>query len=219
MNSTQTYSPFESTFRAVRPEEVPAEFALQFLHSPDDDFDAVLTGHMDVWYQPKWLWPLYWLLKQTGILVCEAGEGVPVELRVRAGREIDGRPVHFWDRTFRYRRERHFNTILIYDADHGEVGDFVGKWQTVYLIWQARFELPGRFTLDTKAVALHWRGRYLWLPNWLWSLVFGVVDFEQKASGKGQTELELIIRHPWFGPVFGCQGIFAVSNEPKVTNG
>ena len=211
-----TFSPFEPAF-ATEINEVPFSFREQFLHAPEDPFDIVLRGHLDIWFRPKWLTPLFFLLEKTGILVSEIGENIPVTLTVRAKYDHNNLPVHYWNRTFQFKTERYFNTILPYDFDKEEVGDFIGKSKLVYIVWKTEFLPPTKFTINTKACALHLKGKYLWLPDWLWKPLFGMLRCTQKTNDleSDKFSINLIIRHPWFGDVFGYKGKFKTTRKSK----
>jgi hypothetical protein len=216
MDLIPRFSPFEPAFASYLG-EIPESFREQFLHSPDDPFHVVLDGHMDIWYRPQWLYPLFWALEKVGILVSETGNDIPIKLVVRAEYDRNNRPVHFWNRTFKFKTERYFNTILPYDYELGEVGDFIGKWKFVYIVWEARYHPPQKFTLDTKLCAFHFGNRFFWLPRWVWERLFGILHCDQVAHDlKGNTyDLDLVIRHPWLGDVFGYRGKFQTTRIPK----
>ena len=207
--STPTFSPFEAAF-AVTDAEIPHSFREQFLHAPENPYDIALKGQLDVWFRPKWLSPLFTLLEKTGILVSETGRNIPVTLTVRAKYDENNNPVHYWDRTFQFKKERYFNTILPYDFTKEEVGDFIGKWKFIYIVWKTEFHPSTKFTLDTNACAFHLNGRYLWLPEWLWKPLFGVLHCTQEAENleSNNFHLDLSIWHPWFGDLFGYKGNF-----------
>lgn len=187
------------------------------MHSPDKPFHLVIDGYLDVWYRPKWLAPLFWALEKIGILVSETGENIPVTMQVEAEFDKDNKPVHFWNRTFRFKTLRYFNTILPYDYELNEVGDFIGKGRFVYIVWEARYHPPMRFTLNTKTCAIHVGNHFFWLPRWIWERMFGVLQCEQRADDMtgNSYSLELVIRHPWFGDFFGYKGRFSISRQPK----
>ena len=212
-----SFSPFEVAFSDINIDEIPLSFQEQFLHAPENPYHIVLDGVLDVWFRPKWLKPLFWLSEKMGILVSETGKNIPVKLTVRAEREKDKIPVHYWDREFQFKKSRYFNTILPYDFTKKEVGDFIGKWKFVYIVWKTRFHAPDRFTLDTNECAFHVNGHYFWLPKWLWQRMFGVLHCTQKAEGidSDKFSINLVISHPWFGDFFGYKGKFKTIRKTK----
>ncbi len=216
MTNTPHFSPFEPAF-ASNPGKIPETFKEQFLHSPGDPFHIVLDGNLNVWFRPNWLAPLFWVLGKFGILVPETGENVPVTMVVRAEYDKDNKPIQFWDRTFKFNTLRRFNTILKYDDKMGDVGDFIGKWKFVYIVWEARYHPLDRFTLDTKICAFRFFNCYIWLPRWVWERLFGILRCDQVADDiKGNTfSLDLVIKHPWFGDFFGYNGKFTTLRKLK----
>lgn len=67
----------------------------------------------------------------------------------------------------------------------------------------------------TNAIRLH--GRVYYLPRWIWLPLLGRVDFVQTAlvDDDERVDVDLRIKHPLFGEVFGYQGTFrAVRREP-----
>jgi hypothetical protein len=63
---------------------------------------------------------------------------------------------------------------------------------------------------------LHFGNHFFWLPRWLWERLFGVLQCTQEAHDiQGDTfSLDLVIRHPWFGDLFGYHGTFKTFRRP-----
>lgn len=191
--------------------DVPFAFAEQFFHRDDLPYGMRLEGVMHrIWHRPRWLRPLFRLLGRIGILVPRTGEEVPTTLTVRPGRSRADGLYHVWDRTFAFHPPVPFRTTIIYDPAIGQVVDLVGPHDWLYMVWKARYHPPDRFTLDTHSIALRIAGRKLWMPDWLWKLVFGTVRFWQVAdSPDGDTvRVDLLITHPLLGRIFGYEGTF-----------
>jgi hypothetical protein len=197
---------------------VPFAFSEQFFHRDDLPYGMRLEGVMHrVWHRPRVLGPLFRLLGRIGILVPQTGREVPTTLTVRPGENAMDGVYHVWDRTFGFARPVRFPTTIIHDREMGEVVDLVGPRDALYMVWKAQFHPPDRFTLDTHSIALRIRGRKLWLPAWLWKLLFGTVRFWQVAdSMEGDTvRIDLLITHPLLGRVFGYEGTFRTVRTPK----
>jgi hypothetical protein len=205
-------SPLEPIFESADP-PVPAAFRTQFLHSVDDVSRIVLEGTLHrVWHRPAWLRPLFTFLGRLHILVPDAGYEIPTTLEVITNRLPDGRPSHVWLRTMHFPTVRHFPTTIVYDAARDRVVDLVGPRNALHMVWRAKFRPPDTFTLDTDACGIYLLGRVRWLPEWLWPWLLGTVRFVQRAAsvnGK-QVDIELVIRHPLLGDVFGYDGTFLV---------
>jgi len=198
--------------------EVPSAFAEQFLHREDLPYGMRLEGVMHrVWHRPAALRPLFRLLGRIGILVPRAGTEVPTTLTVRPGRSARDGVYHVWDRSFAFDPPVRFRTTIVHDPELGMVVDLVGPRDALYMVWEARFHPPDRFTLDTHSVALRVGKRKLWMPGWLWRLLLGTVRFSQVAeSMEGDTvRIDLLILHPLLDRIFGYQGTFRTVRTPK----
>ena len=139
----------------------------------------VLVGEMEEITFPRLLTPLFQLLGQRGMLVPRRGRNIPATLHVVPRRLADGTPVHEWNRTFAFQPPIRFDTTIVWDAAHDDLADLVGRPRMLRMVWSARFEPPGTFTLRSIANGLIVRNRVIWLPRWLWRLALGSVDFTQ----------------------------------------
>ena len=164
-----------------------------------------------VWHKPI-LPPLFWLLGRYGILIPKSGHEVPCVFRVGVGYFADGQPYQQWNRTLYFDPPIQFNTTVLYDRTLGLIGDLVGPKDFIYIVWQAAFHPPFKFTLDTTTCAFRIGKHFLWLPRWVWSLILGVVRFVQEVDEyrEDTVHIDLRLRHPWFGDVFGYSGTFRV---------
>lgn len=209
-------SPLDPVFEGHT--DIPFAFSEQFFHRDDLPYGMRLEGVMHrIWHRPRWLAPLFRCLGGLRILVPRAGEEVPTTLTVRPGRSALDGVYHVWDRTFAFDPPVRFPTSIIYAPDIGQVVDLVGPRDVLYMVWKARYHPPDRFTLDTHSIALRVGGRRLWLPRWLWKLMFGTVTFWQKADTKeGDTvRVNLLIVHPLLGRIFGYEGTFRAVRVAK----
>ena len=198
--------------------DIPFAFREQFFHRGGLPYGMRLEGVMHrVWHRPRWLRPLFRWLGRMGILVPQTGTEVPTTLTIRAGWSRRDGPYHVWDRTFAFDPPVRFPTSIIYDARVGDVVDLVGPGRSLYMVWKARYHPPDRFTLDTHSIALRVRGRTLWLPKWLWKLLFGTVRFWQVADSRDgdRVRVDLLIVHPLLGRIFGYEGTFRTVRIPK----
>ena len=142
---TPTHSPLEPIFAGH--ERIPFAFAEQFLHREDFPYSMKLTGVMHrIWHRPRYLSPLFRLLGRLGILVPHNAENVPTTLVVTPGRKERDGLFHVWDRTLAFDRPVRFRTIIIYDPSLDKVVDLVGPRDVLYMVWDAKFHPPGKFT-------------------------------------------------------------------------
>lgn len=205
-------SPLDPIFGAVDA-PIPAAFRTQFLHSVDDPARVVLEGILHhVWHRPGWLAPLFRLLGRLHILVPDTGLEVPTTLEVITGRLSDGRPLHIWQRTMHFPTVRYFPTTIVYDAERHRVVDLVGPRNALHMVWRAKFHPPDTFTLETDSCGIDLWGQVRWFPKWLWPWLLGIVEFVQRAASLegDRIDIEIVIRHPLLGRVFGYDGTFRV---------
>jgi len=206
-----THSPLEPVFAGHS--QIPFAFSEQFLHGDHLPYGMKLVGVMHrIWHRPRVLSPLFWVLGKVGILVPHNAENIPTSLVVTPGRnELDGL-FHIWDRTLAFNAPDRFRTTIIYDALIDKVVDLVGPKNVLYMVWEAQFHPPGKFTLDTHSIAVRLGRRKLWLPRPLWKFLFGIVTFSQtvEPDHEDTVHIDLLITHPMFGRIFGYSGTFRV---------
>jgi len=209
------FSPLEPIF-FPHADAIPLAFREQFLHAPEDPFRVVLRGTIHhLWYRPRWLAPLFWLLERSGMLISEPGRDIPTTLTVHPGYDAAGRPYHIWARTLHFRKRRYFNTTIIYAMDLDQVVDLVGPNNLLYMVWRARFHPPDTFTLHTAACAVRVGSYRLWFPHWLWRWALGVVRFRQRVDAQHEdtVHIGIVIWHPLIGDFFGYTGTFRVERS------
>lgn len=206
-----SHSPLEPVFAGH--DRIPFAFTEQFLHGEHLPYGVKLVGVMHrIWHRPPALTPLFWALGKVGILVPYNAENIPTSLVVTPGRnEIDGL-FHIWDRTLAFNKPVRFCTTIIYNPSIDKVVDLVGPRNVLYMVWDAKFHPPDKFTLDTHSIAFRLGRRKVWLAQPLWKLLFGTVTFSQTVDvGREDTvHIELQITHPLFGRIFGYNGSFRV---------
>jgi hypothetical protein len=210
-DAMQLSSPFGPAFPADHA-QIPPQFRWQFLYTPETPERVVLKGELTrIWFRPRWLKPALWFFSKLNILVDQTGEHIPATFELGAYRNSDGYPVQTWKRTFHFPTLRHFNARMVYEPAIGRVADLLGPFNCIHSFFIARFQPPSMFTLDTSHFALGFGKYRLWLPRWLWRLMFGVAHFEQVAVPDSDTvKIDLRIHHPLFGEMFGYIGTFSV---------
>jgi len=216
-SGTPIRSPLEFVF--ADHEGIPFAFAEQFLHGADLPYGMALVGTIHrVWHRPAILRPVFWALGKMGILVPHNAENVPTTLVVTPGwNDTDGL-YHVWDRTLAFDRPVRFRTTIIYAPSLRKVVDLVGPNDFIYMVWDARYLPPDKFTLDTYACAFRMRTLKVWLPRWLWKFLLGTVTFTQTvdAARDDTVHINLLITHPLFGRIFGYEGSFrVVRTDPR----
>ncbi len=202
-------SPLEPVFAGHR--HVPFAFAEQFLHGRRLPYGIELVGVMHrIWHRPRALGPLFRLLGKLGILVPHQAADVPTTLLVTPGHNDRDGLFHVWDRTLAFDVPVRFRTTIVYDASLGRVVDLVGPREVLYMVWDAEFHPPAKFTLATHSIALRAGRRKVWLPRPVWKFLLGTVTFSQVVDPEREdtVHIDLLITHPLFGRIFGYDGTF-----------
>ncbi|WP_420628958.1 DUF4166 domain-containing protein [Candidatus Leptofilum sp.] len=199
-------------------ETLPEAFKIQFLHSPELDYDVVLEGVLtEVWFRPIWLAPLFWLLERLGILIAERANSIKTTLKVVAIYDENGFPYHLWFRRFYGAKVKKFDVKVIFDRASKQAVDLVGLKGFLALAWDVRFAPPDTIKLDVVGAGIRYRDRIFWLPNWLWPIFLGREEFIQKVDfpKADQVSIHLLIKHPLFGSVFSYKGTFQVTQHKE----
>ena len=57
----------------------------------------------------------------------------------------------------------------------------------------------------------------MWVPHWLWSRLFGTVDFTQQIDEEREDtiHIDLHVSHTLFGEIFGYIGTFRVTRTNR----
>ena len=208
-------SPFSSILEPYG-DELPSVFREQFLFPADANYQLALTGTMQhVWYRPRWLKPLFWLMSKFDLLVAENGENVPTTLIITANHDRDGLPRQMWNRTFQFDRPRYFNSSVVYDVRTQRPTEYVGPGRMLGMIWDIRFHAPATLDMQTYAWVLYLGRWRIQLPRWLGRWLFGWDDTIQSADDSriDVIHIDLTISHPLFGKVFGYGGTFQVQRQ------
>jgi uncharacterized protein (TIGR01777 family) len=205
-------SPFDLVLVDSPDDNLPTAFGNEFLGNPDDGTEAHLVGRMErVWHRFRWLTPILWLLAQTKTLFPETGTDIPATMTVRTYRDQAGRPWQTWERTFAFgRRRRYFNARLTYDAAHGRAVEHTGPGGLLEVPWRVERK-AGRLEIEALSVALRLGRLRIPLPS-VCSVRVRAVETADPAT-PDHIHIDLSLRHPWLGPVFGYEGTFRVERR------
>lgn len=204
-------SPLSSKFPNSK--DLPETFRFQFLHSPEYEYDILVEGELEeVWFRPIWLAPLFKFLEMIGILIAERSHNIKTTLRVVAKYDDSGLPYQLWYRRFFGAKPKKFDVKVIYHPKTKKVIDLVGPFGFLALAWDPNFISPDTLTLDVNDAGLKFGKNILWLPSWFWPYLLGKESFTQKIESEADNliSINLKIRHPIFGLVFGYSGKFKV---------
>jgi hypothetical protein len=169
----------------------------------------VLEGTMDrVWRRVPLLRPLFSALALARIVFPETGEAVPSRLVISPERGGQA-----WRRTFVFAvRERRFDALIAYDARRRVP---VERFGPLELDWHVRFEPPGRLEIRTGRARLRLGPLRLAVPPALTPDVRAV----ERALGRHELHVELVLSHRLLGPLFGYGGTFRLRGaEPRCSS-
>ena len=206
-------SPFDRAFGDGGADDLPAAFREEFLGSAEGGQEAFLVGSMDrVWHRYRWLTPILWLLAQTRTLFPETGRDIPATMSVRTFRDAAGEPWQTWQRTFAFGgRHRFFNARMTFDPLTGRAIEHTGPGSLLEVPWQIE-RRAGMLEIEALSVALRLGRVRIPLPS---ACSVGVHATETTdPATPDQIHIELALRNPWLGPVFGYEGTFRVERRP-----
>ena len=201
-------------FRATEGMTLPDTFAAQFYHDSEDE-EVLVNGELEeIWYKPRFLFPLFWALEQCGILIAERRRNVPTSLAVRVVNCSDFGICQIWRRRFFADRTKKFDVRVVYDKGSKRAVDLVGPLEFLALGWDLSSR-EGTFGIDVATAGFRLGTRFIWMPDWLWPYLLGRETFRQTVEDEenGLFSIQLHIEHPIFGPIFGYSGEFRL--EPQ----
>lgn len=204
------YSPWEPVF-AGRTGTMPGQFVDQFLRSPDETFEPLITGRLTRIWHKQGLGPFFRLLARHGILVASEGTDVPMTLTMMPRVTAQGVPYNVCGRLFEFGSPARWDTIKTWDSSLGRIVEYVGHSARLKVVLETRYDGDREITFSTERIALRVGSRYLWLPDSFWRLLMGTMRFRQVASRDGSTiDIRLSLTQPLVGDVFGYEGRFSI---------
>jgi uncharacterized protein len=199
-------------------EDIPGVLRDQYLLRPADPYRVVLEGTMDrIWHQPFWLWPFFRLLAAFDMLFPEQGSNVEASMSVEGRYDGQGGGVQTWRRTFGFRRPRRFNATMAFDFRLARVVERMGPLGVLEVVWKVTFEPPATIRIVTEGMRVGLGKRRLALPGWA---AVEIRVSETALVDQSETiAVDLVIRQPWLGEIFGYAGRFQVRREVKEGRG
>jgi hypothetical protein len=141
------------------------------------------------------------------MLFPEIGRDVPAEMVITAGHAKDGRACQVWRRSFAFGgRQRHFNGVLVYDAGRGTLVECLGPAGMIRVPWCMSIDTAGVLQIRTAGM---WLGP-LRLPRRLTAEVIAT----ERALDPRTIHIQLVVKYPLLGSVFGYEGSFELRSEP-----
>jgi len=196
------FSPFEQDLEC---KDLPEVFQQQYLYSVYEPYTIIFEGNADrVWHRPRWLTPFFWFLTWFQIFFPETGENIPTQLHIVGGRDFSNRPFHKWNRTFHFKREGYFNSVMAYDEKMEAVIEKMGLFGIIQIFWKMEFLPPNRLTISSMKGCIDFGIFRVFLPLFLYPSVMA----KETAISDNEIYLELVASHPWLGDIFGYSGTF-----------
>ena len=207
------YSPFFPVL-ATAVEDLPEVLRDQYLVGPCDPYRVVLEGTMDhIWHQPFWLWPFLRLFAVFNILFPEQGRDIEALMIVEGRDDGQGGSAQTWDRTFQFRKLRQFNATMLFDLRLARVVERMAPFGVLEVIWSVTFEPPDTIQIETCGMRVGVNRLRIALPRW--ASVEVQVSETALLDSSEMIAVNLAMRHPWLGEIFGYSGRFQVRRERK----
>ncbi len=199
-------------------EDIPRVLRDQYLVQPGDNYRVVLEGTMDqIWHQPFWLWPFFRLLAAFDILFPEQGSNIEASMIVEGLHDGRGGGAQTWCRTFWFRRPRSFDATMAFDFRRARVVERMGPGGVLEVAWNVTFEPPATIRIGTSGIRLGVGRYHIALPRW--ATVEVQVSETALLDRSDTIAVDLAVRQPWLGEIFGYTGHFQVRREAKEDRG
>jgi hypothetical protein len=122
-----------------------------------------------------------------------------------------------WNRTFQFRKQRHFNATMRFDLRLARVVEHMAPLDLLEVVWNVTWEPPATIKIETEGIRVG-VGRFrMILPRWA---SMQVRVRETALLDRSETiAVDLVVRQPWLGTIFGYTGQFRVRREKKEDQG
>jgi hypothetical protein len=118
-----------------------------------------------------------------------------------------------WRRTFLFRTPRRFDATMAFDPKLTRVVERVRPGGVLEVVWNVALDPPATIRIVTESMRVG-VGRFrITLPRW--STVEVQVSETVLEDQSRRIAVDLVVRHPWLGAIFGYAGRFQVRREPK----
>ena len=170
-----------------------------------------------IWHRPFWLWPFFRLLAAFDILFPEQGSNVVGSMIVEGLHDGQGGGAQTWRRTFEFRRPRRFDATMAFDFRLARVVERMGPFGVLEVVWNVTFEPPATIRIVTEGIRFGVGRCRIALPRWA---AMEVRVSETALGDRSDTiAVDLAVRQPWLGEIFGYAGRFQVRREVKEGRG
>jgi hypothetical protein len=180
----------------------------RFGFASGDGVAAIGRGVMEeIWRGRFYTLPFLYLGTWRRIMFPETGRSVPFTIENYAYVDGFGRETVTWVRTFETRRVRRFDAYMIRSAASGRIVDYLGTHQHLAVDIEMSVDDEGGLRLRSGAQ----RFREGWLDFEFPTFLSGIADVrEWYDDAAGKFRIEVAVRNPRWGPLFGYRGSFDV---------
>jgi hypothetical protein len=147
------------------------------------------------------------------ILFPEQGTNIPASMTVEGLSNQYACGAQLWRRTFLFRTARRFDATMAFDPKLARVVERVRPGGVLEVVWNVAFEPPATIRIVTEGMRLGVGGFRITLPRW--ATVQVQVSETALEEQPQRIVVDLVVRHPWLGAIFGYAGRFQVRREPK----
>lgn len=169
-------------------------------------------GVVEVWRGPALVGPFLWLGAKRQVLFPETGADVPFTLASYCYVDGFGRETLTWNRTFSFDRPRRFDETLVWSERRRRPVVYAGTHQHLAVELAVRAGDDGALRVRTRAQRLYeWR-----LPIRIPQLVSAFAEVREWVDDERTSRfgIEVALRSPVLGPVFGYRGWFDLEWRP-----
>ena len=167
-----------------------------------------------VWHGPWWTLPFLLMGTWRNIMFPESGEDVPFTIRNYAYRDGFGRETVTWIRQFdltrgtgKKRMGRRFDAYMIHSAERGGIVDYMGTHQHLAVDLAVSVDPTGGIR-ERSGEQRFYEGPIAFSFPMLFSAYADVCEWYDDERGRYQ--IEVVVKNPVFGPIFGYRGEFDV---------
>lgn len=169
---------------------------------------AIGRGVMErVWHGPLYTLPFLMVGTWRNIMFPEQGRDVPFTIENWAYKDSFGRETVTWLRVFQVGKGRRFDAYMVRDPHRNVLVDYLGTHQHLAVDIELSVAENGGLRLVSGEQRFY-EGRLGFKFPMLFSGVASVCEWFDDELGKYRIEVE--VRNPTWGPLFGYSGTFDV---------
>jgi Domain of unknown function (DUF4166) len=181
----------------------------RFGFDSQDGVAAIGTGVMEeLWHGAPYVLPFLRLGARRNIMFPCRGRDVPFRIENYAYRDRFGRETVTWIRTFDLPDgPRRFDATMIYSEGRRRIVDYLGTHQHLAVDIHLRAASNGGLALDSGSQRVYEGGAGFRFPM-IFSGDARVCEWYDEQDGR--FRIEVSVRNPFWGPLFGYRGWFTV---------